>query len=84
MKLSLKSKCFQTVEKVLQEWNELGERFLTQMEKKRTGSVNKILDLEKELVERFLSQMERFGNKITDRLIAQVTKGDDRKKMALR
>jgi len=72
------------VEKILQDWNELGDRFLTQMEKKRVGTINRILALEEELVERFLAQCERFGNKIVDRLISQTQKGEGRKSMSLR
>merc|ERR1739848_190667 len=74
----------ETVEKILQDWNELGQRFLTQMEKKRVGTINRILALEEALVERFLSQCERFGNRIIDRLIAQTQKEAGRKSMALR
>ena len=75
---------FQTVEKILQEWNELGDRFLTQMEKKRVGTVNRILALDEKMVERFLAVCERFGNQIADRLIAQFTKGTERKNLSER
>ena len=54
------------------------------MEKKRTNTVNSILDQEPELVERLLSQCEFYGNKIVDRLIAQIKKTPDRKVLALR
>ncbi|CBY07646.1 unnamed protein product [Oikopleura dioica] len=74
----------ETVEKILQEWNDLGDRFLTQMEKKRVGTVNRILMLDEAMVERFLAVCERFGNQIADRLIAQFAKGTERKNLAER
>ena len=54
------------------------------MEKKRTKTVNSILDQPEELVERLLSQCEYYGNKIVDRIIAQIKKNEPRKKLALR
>ena len=75
---------FQTVEKVLQEWSDLGERFLTQMEKKRTATVNSILDQDDALVERLLTQCEVYGNAIVDRLIAQIKQTGSRNSLALR
>merc|ERR1712168_975820 len=72
------------VEKVLQEWSDLGERFLTQMEKKRTDTVNSILDQDEALVERLLTQCEVYGNKIVDRLIAQIKQPGSRNSLALR
>lgn len=46
--------------------------------------MNRILELEEELVERFLSVCERFGNKIVDRLMSQLSKEPKRYAMALR
>jgi len=74
----------ETVEKVLQEWSDLGERFLTQMEKKRTDTVNSILDQDEALVERLLTQCEVYGNVIVDRLIAQIKNTPSRNSLALR
>ena len=74
----------QTVEKVLQEWSDLGERFLTQMEKKRTATINSILDQDEALVERLLTQCEVYGNVIVDRLIAQIKQTGSRNSLALR
>ena len=54
------------------------------MEKKRVGTVNRILALDEKMVERFLAVCERFGNQIADRLIAQFTKGTERKNLAER
>ena len=46
--------------------------------------VNSILDQDPELVERLLNQCECYGNKIVDRLIAQIKNTTDRKTLALR
>ena len=54
------------------------------MEKKRTKTVNSILDQPEELVERLLAQCEYYGNKIVDRIIAQIKKNDQRRALALR
>ena len=54
------------------------------MEKKRTATVNSILDQDEKLVERLLTQCEVYGNKIVDRLIAQIKQTGSRNSLALR
>merc|ERR1712149_41957 len=72
----------QTVEKVLQEWSDLGERFLTQMEKKRTAIVNRLIAQIKQtgsrnsLALRLLAYLETKQYDLVRRLVTQMEVND--------